>query len=294
MIAKPVVSFIIPTMNNARTIKKCLLSIRSQKYPHVEIVVVDGGSTDETLSIAEKLADKILFVKGPLGLSRHIGAKHARGEILGIFDSDVYLPHADWLENAVATLLSKTAVAVLWPINVPPEKASKVAKAYFTLWKYRLTTTKNPMPGGNILVLKKVYDEVGGINPRLHFGEDYDLVMKILRRGYKYIAYPDPIIHDTMRNLREFTRKQFWGARSLKIAPISIIKTTISWNPAKGHLLREALEHITSFIKAIPVGVREHKDPTLILYLPLLMTIRLLVYGSIHIFRLKSLREQGA
>lgn len=291
MTMRPVVSFIIPTMNSARTIEKCLLSIRSQKYSNVEIIVVDGGSTDQTLSIAKNIADVILFVKGPLGLARHAGARLAKGEILGIFDSDVYLPHANWLEHAVSTLLSKPTTAVLWPVNIPPEKASRVAKAYFTLWKYRLITTRNPVPGGNILVLRRAYDEVGGINPRLHFGEDYDLVIKILRRGYRYVIYPDPIIHDTMRNMREFTRKQFWGARSLKAAPLSIIKTTLSWNPMKNSLLKDAVSHITSFIKAIPMGIKEYEDPALILYLPLLMKIRMLIYGSTYIFRLKALRE---
>ncbi len=294
MTMKPTVSFVIPTMNSARTIEKCLSSIRSQRYPHIEIIVVDGGSTDQTRYIAETAADKVLLVKGPLGLARHAGARIAKGEILGIFDSDVYLPHANWLERAVSTLLSKPAAAILWPINVPPENASRVAKAYFTLWKYRLITTRNPVPGGNILVLRKAYDEVGGINPRLHFGEDYDLVIKILRKGYKYIIYPDPIIHDTMRNLREYTRKQFWGARSLKVAPANIIKTTISWNPAKNDLWKSAASHIASFIKAIPLGIKEYRDPALVLYLPLLLKIRLLIYGPTYVFKLKSLHKQGA
>ncbi|MEM3886344.1 MAG: glycosyltransferase [Candidatus Methanomethylicia archaeon] len=290
MATNPTVSFVIPTINNARVIKKCLSSIRSQQYPDIEIIIVDGGSTDKTLLIAEKFADKILLVKGPLGMARNIGAKHAKGEILGIFDSDIYLPHTNWLKRAIATLLSRPNIAILWPINKPPKGASRIAKAYFALWKYRLTTSEKPIPGGNILVTRRAYDEVGGINQRLHFGEDYDLVIKILKLGYKYIIYSDPIIHDTMHNLREFTRKQFWGARSLRNAPISILKATISWNPMENTLLRGIMMHTISFIKSIPPGIREYGDPLLLLYLPLLIKIRLMVYGSTFIFRLPSLQ----
>ncbi len=285
----PRVSFIIPTMNSERTLERCLQSIRMQDYPDIEIIVVDGGSTDRSLEIARKYADKVLLQPGPLGLARARGARLATGDILGILDSDIYLPHKDWLANAVSSLIGKPRAAILWPVNVPPAAASHTARAYFALWEYRLRHGRNPVPGGNILVRKKAYDEVGGIDPRLHFGEDYDLTLKILRRGYTYIVYPDPIIHDTMHSLRQYTRKQFWGARSLSIAEQDIISTTVSWNPDTSGLAKAGVKHLWQFIASIPLGIRRYKDPFIIVYSPLMMAIRAVVYGfySLRIMRSK-------
>ncbi len=282
----PLVSFIIPTYNSYRTIEKCLKSIREQEYPKIEIIVVDGGSIDGTLEIAKKYADKVVILKGPLGFARAYGAVISKGEILGIIDSDVYLPHKMWLRRAVATLLSHPRAAILWPINIPPEKASAVAKTYFALWEYRLRTSKTPIPGGNILIRRKAYVEVGGINPHLHFGEDYDLTLKILKRGYSYIVYPDPIIHDTMYNLKQYTRKQFWGARSLIRAPTEVVQTAMLWSPSRiKNILPGGLEHILAFIKSVPLGMKKGYGISILFYAPLLMMIRLIVYGSAYLLK---------
>ncbi|PIV07679.1 glycosyl transferase, partial [Candidatus Shapirobacteria bacterium CG03_land_8_20_14_0_80_35_14] len=50
----PKVSIVIPTLNSAKVIKKCLDSIVIQKYTNYEILICDGGSTDETLKISKK------------------------------------------------------------------------------------------------------------------------------------------------------------------------------------------------------------------------------------------------
>ena len=279
----PRVSFIIPTMNSRRTLERNLSSIREQDYPEVEVIVVDGGSTDGTIEIAEKYADRVLVEPGTLGYARQKWAELATGEILGIFDSDIYLPHKTWLTNAVRSLISRKRAAILWPINIPPVRASHTARAYFALWEYRLRTSKTPVPGGNILVKRKAYDEVGGFNPKLHFGEDYDLTLKILRRGYTYIIYPDPVIHDTMYSLRQYTRKQFWGARSLSEAEREIVSATVSWDPGASSILTEGAKHLWQFIASIPLGIQRYKDPWLVFYSPLMMAIRAVVYGFYYL-----------
>jgi len=286
----PLVSFIIPTSNSYRTIEKCLKSIREQEYPKIEIIIIDGGSTDGTLEIAKDYADKVVVLKGPLGFARAYGAKLAKGEILGIFDSDVYLPHKKWLKKAVETLLKYPRAAILWPVNIPPENASAVAKAYFALWEYRLRKSKSPIPGGNILVKRKAYTEVGGINPHLHFGEDYDLTLKILKQGYTYIIYPDPIIHDTMHSLKQYTRKQFWGAYSLTKASPDIVKTAMMWEPSPNkNIMLNGLNHALSFIRSIPLGIKRGYGISIMFYLPLLMIIRLAIYGSAFLLKSKTM-----
>jgi glycosyltransferase involved in cell wall biosynthesis len=57
--ANPLVSVIIPTKNSAKTIEKCLKSVKDQTYKNIEIIVVDNFSTDGTYEIAKKYTEKV-------------------------------------------------------------------------------------------------------------------------------------------------------------------------------------------------------------------------------------------
>jgi glycosyltransferase involved in cell wall biosynthesis len=97
----PSVSFVIPTLNSARTLEQCLASIRAQDYPDAEIVIVDAGSTDGTLELAERYGVQQV-VDNPLQTGesgKAIGARAARGEILAFVDSDNILVGTDWLRR---------------------------------------------------------------------------------------------------------------------------------------------------------------------------------------------------
>ena len=98
----PIVSFCIPTKNNEDTIEKCLQSIVNQKYPQIEIIIVDGYSSDNTINIAKKFTNQIYFEKGLLGLARQKSIEYANGPIIALFDADIEIPHNNWLINAVS------------------------------------------------------------------------------------------------------------------------------------------------------------------------------------------------
>jgi glycosyltransferase involved in cell wall biosynthesis len=91
------ITVVTPSFNAAATIEDTLRSVREQDYPHVEHVVVDGGSTDGTVEILER-AEGVRFVSEPdRGLSHAMnkGVARARGAIIGWLNAaDVYLPGA--------------------------------------------------------------------------------------------------------------------------------------------------------------------------------------------------------
>jgi glycosyltransferase involved in cell wall biosynthesis len=93
----PTITVITPSFNAAATIEETLRSVRDQDYPHVEHVVVDGGSTDGTVAILEA-AEGVRFVSEPdRGLSHAMnkGVDMADGSIVGWLNADdVYLPGA--------------------------------------------------------------------------------------------------------------------------------------------------------------------------------------------------------
>ena len=73
MSEQPLVSVVVPTRNNARTIRPCLQSVRDQTYPHVELIVVDNDSTDETFDVATELADVALTGGPERSAQRNLG-----------------------------------------------------------------------------------------------------------------------------------------------------------------------------------------------------------------------------
>jgi glycosyltransferase involved in cell wall biosynthesis len=107
MTLKPKVSFIIPTLNAAEVLNACLKSIRYQNYPKnsIDIIIIDGGSTDNTLIIAKKYKAKI--INNPLKTAeagKAIGVKNASGQYIALIDSDNILPDKNWLNKMIHPL----------------------------------------------------------------------------------------------------------------------------------------------------------------------------------------------
>ena len=101
---KPAISVIICTYNGKRIIDKCLNSILNQKYPHFEVLCIDGGSKDGTISIIRDyqkkdkriklLRNKNKFPEG-IGNGKWKGFKRSKGNIIGMIDQDNVLQRTD-------------------------------------------------------------------------------------------------------------------------------------------------------------------------------------------------------
>jgi len=99
------VSLYIPCYNAAKTLTPCLESVLAQSYPVDEILIVDDGSSDETVAIASRYPVKIIRHPRNLGLaaSRNTAFRAARGEYVAAIDADVVLDK-DWLKTLMASL----------------------------------------------------------------------------------------------------------------------------------------------------------------------------------------------
>jgi cellulose synthase/poly-beta-1,6-N-acetylglucosamine synthase-like glycosyltransferase len=211
----PKVSFLIVTHNDERTIERCLKSIVNQIYPNIEIVVVDACSSDSSVKIASKYANKVICLStNILGNSRQVSVTNSTGDLLAIFDADVIIPR-HWVASAVSKF--DRGVGIVSAYNVPPADSTIVAHAFFIYWREfyteRIRTGKGPLAGSNCLYLRKAVEAVGGFDVNSHYSEDVDLGSRIQDLGYKVAVLDIPIIHDTMRSLKKYTKNQLWAAK---------------------------------------------------------------------------------
>lgn len=103
-------SIIMATFNSEKYLKETLLSIFSQIYSNIESIVIDGNSTDGTLSILQKYQNKIAYKsESDSGIydAMNKGIEVAKGDIIGILKSDDVLFDKEIINNAVLLLLEK-------------------------------------------------------------------------------------------------------------------------------------------------------------------------------------------
>lgn len=131
----PTISIVMATLNSSRTIKECLDSIRTQKYKgKIELLILDGGSSDETLIIAKQNHAKIIFNKLKTAeAAKALGIKKASGSIIALIDSDNILPNSLWLEKLVKPLVKDPTVIASEPIYFEYRKSDHWLTRYFAL-----------------------------------------------------------------------------------------------------------------------------------------------------------------
>jgi glycosyltransferase involved in cell wall biosynthesis len=100
---KPLISIIIPTLNAGNFLASALQSVFSQTYPHFEVILIDGGSSDSTIELAKSFTQIQIFQQESSGLASawNEGIIKSKGELIAFLDSDdVWLPTC--LENHIA------------------------------------------------------------------------------------------------------------------------------------------------------------------------------------------------
>jgi glycosyltransferase involved in cell wall biosynthesis len=276
----PKVSFAVPTLNNEDTLDKCLKSIINQEYPEIEIIIVDGHSKDRTIEIAKKYTDKIYYDTGTLGSARQTSVEKSSGEIIALFDSDIYIPHRKWLINAVKYFNYDAKVSTVWPVNTAPPGGSLTVRLYFNHWKLviedRINKKRGLYGGGNSLFLRKYLEEIGGISKSLHWGEDFDWAQKLKDIGCKVVYIRDPLYHDTMQSLDEFTKKQFTGAKTFTVTGFGLMNLSF-WDVF--------YEQVVLGIKGMIKGLLFDHETSWLLF-PMFLIVRVIAYSSIYLQKL--------
>jgi len=239
----PKVSFAIPVLNSARTLRACLESIRAQDYPpeQVEVILADGGSRDGTLEIAAAFGVRVLPNPRRTGeAGKAVALAACTGEVVALVDSDNLLPHPGWLKEMVAPF-SDPEIAASEPWEFTWRRQDPAWTRYCALVgandplciylgnydrlnRARGDWTRLPVPYQDVgpylkLTLNPDYLPTIGANGFLvrrrlladqrEYLFDVDLPGELARRGYPHVAkVKTGIIHLYATRTRDFARKQ--------------------------------------------------------------------------------------
>jgi hypothetical protein len=213
----PLVSFLIPVRNAAHRLDRCLASIRATESPAdcIEIIVIDNGSSDESVEVARKWRATVLErPRLPLGALRNAGASAASGGVLAFVDADHEITPS-WVRWAVEGMRDPTVGAVGSLCDSPPD-GTWVQRAYDLLRRRPEGVREVEWLGsGNMAVRRRAFDAADGFDVRLQTCEDIDLCRRIRSRGYR-------ILHDSRlrsvhfgdpATLRDVFRGELWRGR---------------------------------------------------------------------------------
>ncbi|MDJ0596952.1 MAG: TIGR04283 family arsenosugar biosynthesis glycosyltransferase [Pleurocapsa sp. MO_226.B13] len=179
---KYLISIIIPVLNEAAIIKSTL--DRLQDNANLEVIVVDGGSQDNTVIIVREMGVKVITASGGRSAQMNAGAKIAQGDILLFLHGDSKLP-PEFFSLTLKTLKQPKAIAGAFELAIEGEARS--LRWIELLVKMRSHLFSLPYGDQGIFITKQAFAEVGGF-PNLPIMEDFELIQRLKKKGNIAIA----------------------------------------------------------------------------------------------------------
>lgn len=197
----PLVSVIIPAYNAANTIGETIASVQAQTLRDWEMIVIDDGSTDETVIVVEAIGDPRIHIyrypNAGQGESRNRGACHATGEFFAFLDADdLWLP--DKLERMVKAIGEhpQAAVAYSWIDHIDENGNFLTRACDYTRQGYvydKLLLSDFIAGGSNLMLWRGAFGMVGGFNPDFPPAEDRDMWLRLSEK-FHFVAIEAPLL----------------------------------------------------------------------------------------------------
>ena len=213
----PKASVVVCSYNGAKTLDRCLTSLKEINYPSYEVILVDDGSTDNTQEIAasHNWVKNVRQENKGLSFARNVGAHASCGDVIVYTDSDC-MADPDWLYYLMGTLLSGDYAGVGGPNISPPAEnwvQACVSAAPGGPNHVLLTdVVAEHIPGCNMAFHRWAFDQVGGFDPEYRkAGDDVDFCWRLQQSGGVIAFSPAAIVWHYRRFTLQAFRKQQQG-----------------------------------------------------------------------------------
>jgi glycosyltransferase involved in cell wall biosynthesis len=205
---KTVVSVVIPAYNQAQYLAEAIDSVLGQAVSGMEIIVVDDGSTDETAAIAQQYGADVRYIyqeNQGLAAARNTGIRAARGHYVALLDSDDL-----WKPNFISKMLAlarkEPGMAVFYcgfdfiddnGQQLPQTGSSHVVPPGQI---YHVLLRSNFLAPSTILMRREAALEVGLFDPNFRRLQDWEMWLRLLRRGYHFQGIPNQLVYYRIHN----------------------------------------------------------------------------------------------
>lgn len=178
------VSVIITTKNEEKYLRKTLDAIKNQTYRPIEIIVSDACSTDNTVKIAKKHADKVIVKDTIMPVGRNLGASYAKGAYLVFIDADIILSK-NWIKSMVDCLNGSKYVAAYGEVLAYEKGYRKSLVSKLMMLERRTILNRIYSIGGTAFIVRKSdFLKVGGFTDKFVQCEDIDFALRLQKVGH--------------------------------------------------------------------------------------------------------------
>jgi len=240
------VSLITASYNSAPDLVSCMESVVNQDYSNIEYIIVDGASSDETLSIIADYQNKFDFIKvisegdGGIYDALNKGVELTTGDIIGFVHSDDVLADTTIISRIVAQFNNEAVDGVYGDLNyVDKDDINKIIRKWISQSFKKNLLKKGWMPAHPTLFLKKeVYEAHGNFDLGYKIAADYDFMLRILKdESLKFSYLPEVISkmrmggasNRSLKNIIQKTKEDYRAVTSNKIGGVlSILRKNTS------------------------------------------------------------------
>ncbi len=188
-VQKGLVSVVVPCFNRAHYLRATIDSILKQDYPHIECIVMDGGSKDGTVELLRSYGGRIRWVSEPdegQGDAINKGWRLARGDILAWLNADDIWKTPDAVSQAVAYFDAHPEVDVVYGICGGIDAAGNdVGNSYYHEWnlEYAVEHCDHCIPQPAAFIQRRILERVGVVDTSYYHKMDHELWLRIGLRG---------------------------------------------------------------------------------------------------------------
>ncbi|MFM6199654.1 MAG: glycosyltransferase family 2 protein, partial [Dolichospermum sp.] len=228
----PLISVIIPCYNRERYLAEAIESVLDQTYPHIELIVIDDGSSDRSGEIAQSYPLIYHYqTNGGIGAARNAGIALANGKFLAFLDSDDI-----WVKDKLAKQMA------IFDTNLDIEAVFGYAQNFYSPeldenFRNRIRCPEQPIAAhlsSAMLINRSAFLRVGNFDTNLKIGPDVSWYILAMEHQLQQITIPDVVyyrrLHESNSGIKE---RQYANER------MHLIKAKLDRQRAERRVLNE-------------------------------------------------------